>query len=240
VTIVVYSDDSILAINKPSGLPTLPDGYNPGAPHLKSELEPEYGHLWIVHRLDRDTSGLVILARNAEAHRVLNAQFEKHLVAKRYHALTCGCPEWDEKSVRLPLRPDGDRRHRSVVDSRGGKHADTDLHLLERLGDYALLEAIPHTGRTHQIRAHLAAAGLPVLGDVLYGGQPSLYRSKLDPGLTEGNNNSDALIQRCALHACSLDLAHPASGETIHLEAGYPADFDAALLALRSQRDKSA
>jgi len=230
---VIYVDHSILAINKPPGLPTLPDGYNPEAPHLKSVLEPEFGPLWIVHRLDRETSGLILVARNAEAHRVLNTKFEKRLVVKRYHALTCGAPDWNEQTVRLPLRPDGDRRHRSVVDSRNGKRAETEFHLLERLGNYALVEAVPRTGRTHQIRAHLAVANLPILGDELYGGQPVLYRSMLNPGPTAGKNNETALIQRCALHARSLDLVHPSSGEALHLEAPYPQDFTAALRALR-------
>jgi RluA family pseudouridine synthase len=231
--IIVYADDSILAINKPAGLPSLSDGYNPEAPHLKSVLEPEFGRLWIVHRLDRDTSGLTLLARSADAHRVLNSQFERRLIEKRYHALTCGCPDWDEKTIHLPLRPDGDRRHRSVVDPRQGKLAETEFHLLERLGDYALLEAIPRTGRTHQIRAHLAAARLPILGDELYGGQPALYRSIQKTMPTEGLKEAIALIQRCALHAHSLNFTHPASGEALYLEAPYPEDIAAALRALR-------
>jgi tRNA pseudouridine32 synthase / 23S rRNA pseudouridine746 synthase len=232
--VVVYADDSILAINKPVGLPTLPDGYNPDALHVKAVLAPEFGPLWIVHRLDRDTSGLLLLARNADAHRVLNTQFEKRQVAKRYHALTCGCPDWEEKTIHLPLRPDGDRRHRSVVDSHNGKRAETEFHLLERLVDYALLEAIPHTGRTHQIRAHLAAVRLPILGDELYGGQPKLIKSMLNPGHAGGIQNESALLQRCALHAHSLELTHPASGETLRLEAPYPEDFTVALQALRN------
>ena len=87
---VLWHDDSLLVVNKPAGLPSLPDGYQPTAPHLKSVLEPAFGPLWIVHRLDRDTSGVIVLARTAEAHRVLNTQFEKRQVTKVYHALVLG------------------------------------------------------------------------------------------------------------------------------------------------------
>jgi len=229
---ILYIDDYILAVNKPAGLPTLPDGYNPNTPHLKSILEPQYGRLWIVHRLDRDTSGVVLLARTPEAHRALNTQFETRQVTKLYHALVCTVPEWEEKTVRLPLRPNGDRRHRTVVSIKGGKTAVTKLHRLESLGRYALIEALPHTGRTHQIRAHLAAIDLPILGDALYGGQPALYLSMLKMGFSSQEAETP-LIQRCALHACSLDFMHPVLNESFHLEAPYSQDIDGALLPLR-------
>jgi len=231
--ILIYVDDFILAVNKPAGLPTLPDGYDPGAPYLKSVLDPEYGRLWIVHRLDRDTSGIVLLARTSEAHRALNTQFEMRQVTKRYHTLVCASPEWDEKIVKLPLRANGDRRHRTVVSTRRGKLAVTELHRLERLGRYTLIEALPHTGRTHQIRAHLAAIDLPILGDTLYGGEPALYLSNLKQGFLSRNEVERPLIQRCALHACSLDFVHPILGKSFHLEAPYPQDFDVTLRTLQ-------
>ena len=230
---LLYLNDSLIAVNKPAGLPSLPDGYNLSAPHLKSVLEPVYGRLWIVHRLDRDTSGVVLLARSAQAHRELNSRFEQHQVVKRYHAVVCGCPDWREKEVRLPLRPDGDRRHRTIVDEQRGKPSITEFHLLRSLGRYALVEASPHTGRTHQIRAHLAAIGLPILGDTLYGGQAGLFTSMIKPGFTCGSQKECALIERCALHAFSIDLPQPASAENLRLEAPYPKDFKAALRMLQ-------
>jgi RluA family pseudouridine synthase len=229
----LYLDDSYLAVNKPAGLPSLPDGYDSSAPHLKGLLEPLYGRLWIVHRLDRDTSGVLLLARSAVAHRELNRRFEQRQVVKRYHAVICGCPDWEQKEVRLPLRPDGDRRHRTIVDEQRGKPSTTEFHLLARLGRYALVEASPHTGRTHQIRAHLSAIGLPILGDTLYGGQAGLYTSMLKPGFTCGSQKECALIERSALHAFSLDLAHPERVENLHLEAPYPKDFKATLRMLQ-------
>lgn len=230
---IVYCDQFILAVCKPAGLPTLPDGYNPQLPHLKSALEPEYGRLWIVHRLDRETSGLVVLARTAAAHRSLNGQFDRRQVSKRYHALVCGAPDWQEKTVHLALRANGDRRHRTIIDETQGKPAETGFQVLERLGDFTSIEACPHTGRTHQIRAHLAEIGLPILGDTLYGGIPALALSTLKPGFAAEIETDRTLIQRCALHAKSLDMIHPDSNRPLHLEAAYPEDFDTALAMLR-------
>jgi 23S rRNA-/tRNA-specific pseudouridylate synthase len=150
----------------------------------------------------------------------LNIQFEKRQVAKVYHALVRGNPPWEVQTVRLPLALDGDRKHRTVIDPRHGKAAHTDLRCMERFPAAALVQATPHTGRTHQIRAHLAAIGLPILGDGLYGGTPS---------------EAMPIIQRLALHALRLDFAHPASGQALSLQAPYSQDFDQALHRLREQ-----
>jgi len=231
---ILYQDEALLVINKPAGLSTLPDGYNPSLPHIKSVLEQQYGPLWIVHRLDKDTSGVLLLARSAEAHRSLNTQFEKHLVSKVYHALVFGNPEWQEKTVSLPLRPNGDRQHRTVIDPRAGKPAVTHLRVLESFGHYCLLEAIPETGRTHQIRAHLSALGLSILGDKLYGkgnylqvgGKVRLPQQDQDPLIR--------LTESMGLHAWSVEITHPLSGERLKFTAPYPAELMAVLQQLRS------
>ncbi len=171
--LVIWHDDALLVVNKPAGLPTLVDGYDPQAPFLAGILKKDWDPLWIVHRLDRQTSGVIIFARTALAHRDLNIQFEKRLAQKTYHALVIGSPDWSEKSISLPLRANGDRKHRTVIDAQRGKAARTDFSLLETFADYALVAAQPRSGRTHQIRAHLAAIGHPIVMDLLYGPKSS-------------------------------------------------------------------
>ncbi len=126
-----------------------------------------------------------------------------------------GSPNWTEVEIRLPLRPNGDRRHRTVVDPSDGKTALTELLLLEQLSGYAFLQATPRTGRTHQIRAHLSAVGHPIVGN-------SLYRGKKIAG-----------FERLALHASALRIRHPGTGEEIEFTAELPADFKALLARLR-------
>jgi RluA family pseudouridine synthase len=226
---IIYQDATLLVVNKPAGIATLPDGYNPTLPHIKSILEQQYSRLWIVHRLDKDTSGVLVLARTAYAHRSLNTQFEQRQVSKVYHALVFGNPDWHETTVNMPLRPNGDRQHRTVVDPQNGKPAVTHLTVLERFGEHSLLQAIPETGRTHQIRAHLASLGFYIVGDKLYArridAQVQEKARKLDlpadSGLTMG------------LHAVSLELSHPLSGERLIFRAPYPAELAALIEYIR-------
>ncbi|MFZ6031075.1 MAG: RluA family pseudouridine synthase [Chloroflexota bacterium] len=220
---VLWQDEWLLAIHKPAGLPTLPDGYDKTALHVKSLLEAAFGRLWIVHRLDKDTSGVLLLARTAGVHRALNQQFDQHQVVKVYHALVVGSPQWDVRAIDAPLQPNGDRRHRTVPKA-GGKPAVTHARVLERLGAYTLIEARPTTGRTHQIRAHLGfVAGLPLVADALYG-------CKILP--------EDWPIARVALHACALTVTHPVHGKRLAVEAPYPDDFAGALAELRERTCK--
>jgi RluA family pseudouridine synthase len=232
--LVLFKDRDLLVINKPAGMLVLPDGYDPEAAHLKDILTPEFGDLWIVHRLDRQTSGVLLLARNSEAHRALNIQFENRQVTKVYHALVSGVPDWTRQMVELPLRADGDRRHRTVVDRRQGKTALTHFRVLERFGNYALIAAAPQTGRTHQIRVHLATLEHPIVVDDLYGDGHELYLSQFKRNYNASSRKAERpLLGRLGLHAFSMDFFHPKRKRNMAFQAPYPKDFSAALQQLR-------
>jgi RluA family pseudouridine synthase len=228
-----YIDNDLLVVNKPAGVLTLPNGYDPDIPHLGSILEPLYGRLWTVHRLDRETSGVILFARNPDAHRALNTQFERHQITKSYHALTAGNPSWENISVNLPLLSNVGRRHRSVVDHQRGKPSLTHLRVLERWGAYSLIEASPKTGRTHQIRAHLASQSLPVLVDPLYGDGQPLLLSAFKANYRKGKRPERPLLSRLGLHARSVRFQHPANFEWLTVQAPHPKDFATALRQLR-------
>ncbi|MRS04903.1 RluA family pseudouridine synthase [bacterium] len=215
---ILYQDDSIIAVNKPSGLLTIRDGYNPDLPTVKSEIEKDYGRCWIVHRLDKETSGVLLLARNEKAHKILNLAFENHQIRKTYHAIICGIPSEQKFTISSPLKVDGDRKHRTVVDLLNGKPAKSAIMVLESYNEYSLVEIKPESGYTHQIRAHLSFAGFPILGDKLY----------LKPGLPQTD-----LIFRTALHAFQITFDHPVTRSTTTIQAVYPQDFSTALATLK-------
>ena len=215
---LIYQDAEVVVLNKPAGLSVLPDGWEKDSSYLVKMLEEEYGKIFIVHRLDKTTSGVMVFARNAEAHRALNIQFENHEIQKIYRAIAEGGPKWDEHIAKHPLRVNVGHKHRTMVDEKNGVSAETRFKVLKRYpqsaADFAahvLLEASPMTGRTHQVRVHAYALGHPLLGDVLY-------------SAAETN-----LISRPALHAYSLTFTHPQTNERISFSVPYPADFETAL-----------
>lgn len=214
---IVYSDPHILVVNKPADLSVLPEGWDKSAPYLVQMLEEQFPKVWVVHRIDKVTSGMVVFALTAEAHRSLNIQFEKHDVEKEYHALVNGVPKWDEKLTKFPLRVNVGHKHRTMVDNRNGLRSETRFRLLERYQTAALVEASPLTGRTHQIRVHAYALGHPLLGDVLYSAPET------------------DVIPRPALHAFSLAFTHPETGKRVAFQADYPNDFQAAVNLLRGK-----
>lgn len=219
---VLYSDRWLVVINKPAGLLSIQDGYDLKAPHVRTLIESDFGRCWIVHRLDKETSGALMLARTKKAHRSLSILFEERRIFKEYRAVVAGTPHDDVFEINLPLRVNGDRYHRTVVDIEGGKPALTLIQVISSNRDWTLLNAQPKTGYTHQIRSHLSHIGFPILGDSLY--NPSVSKSKPE-------NNS--YINRVALHSYSLTFIHPFTTQEISFTAPYPPDFSTLLESLK-------
>lgn len=225
---VIYSDEDIVVLNKRSGILIAADRYDPDAPRLDVLAEKEFGKLFAVHRIDKDTSGLIVYARNAEAQRNLSMQFENRKVLKTYHALVYGHPMWEDLHVDLALQPDGDARHRTVPSKRYGKPSVTDFHLIGTCGPYSWIEAKPKTGRTHQIRVHLAANGLSIVCDPLYSGNQKPVRLSEFKKKWNGDEFEERpLLSRLALHAYKIEFTHPKTGEAVNFTADYPKDMDA-------------
>ena len=236
---MIYEDEDILVAVKPSGMPSVP-GLD-GRQSLQEWLmETRGGHaegIRAVHRLDMDTSGVILFARNAEAEVDLKRQFEEHTVRKTYMArlspadpqsLSSDVPTLkpgDKGKIELPLNPDYDERPRQKVDSSQGKPALTEYEVTS-VGKDGCIDILfyPHTGRTHQLRvhsAHLSGLGRPILGDLLYGGCGSVWSESGEsrPCL---NPNEPMEYHRLHLHARSITFRHPSTGETLTFSAPLP------------------
>ena len=218
---VVYQDADLVVIDKPAGLAAHPGPGHPdqtlvnGLLALCPDIQGIGGEIrpGIVHRLDKDTSGLMIAAKTEAAHHGLSQQIKDRLVHKGYLALVEGTPSPDSGVIDAPIGRDPRRRTRMAV-TAGGRESRTGYRLLEQAGRYSLLELQLHTGRTHQARVHLAWLGHPIFGDAVYG--------KRSP-----------LLPRHFLHAHSLAFAHPASGEPLEFSSSLPADLETVLEAAR-------
>ena len=211
---IIYEDKHLLVVDKPAGLSVLPDGWEKNSEYLVKMLQEQYGKIFIVHRLDKITSGVMVFARDAEIHRALNIQFENHEAQKTYHAILEGNPKWEEKVAKHPLRANVGHKHRTMVDDRNGKPSETRFRVMKRYQESALVEAKPMTGRTHQIRVHAYALGHPLVEDLLYGARDRYG------------------IPRPMLHAQSLSFTRPVSNEKVKFSAPHPADFEEALKIL--------
>jgi len=238
---VLYEDEHMLAINKPPDMVVHPaKGHQSGTlvnalvGHTQT-LSSAYGELraGIVHRLDRDTSGVILAAKTDAAHSALAKQFEARTVEKHYLAVVEREPQLDADLIDAPLGRS--RRHPEAMAIRhDGKPAQSIYRVQRRFRGFALLDVELLTGRTHQIRVHLVHIGHPVVADSLYGTRGALYRSDLlgrPPAEDE-----PPLIERQALHAHRIAIAHPATGERVEFTAPLPHDIEALLAALEELR----
>ncbi len=249
---ILFEDAVMIAFDKPSGLLIAPDRWDKTRENLMGLVHAKYGHgVANVHRLDADTSGLLLCAKTKPALDFLSGQFQSKTVQKKYLATAVVLPVEQAMKVVAPVRdgagllPDTftidlalgeDERQPGrmrIFKGRGGKDCVTEFTVLERFGKFVFLECRPLTGRTHQIRVHLAAAGTPILNDPFYGDpEIKLLLSELKRRY-KGRETEKPLISRLGLHASELTLKHPETREPITLTAPLPHEFEVALKYLR-------
>jgi len=205
---VIYQDEKIIAVNKSSGISIGGDRWDESKERLDRLIERDLKipKIFTVHRIDKETSGLVVFAKNGESHRSLSMAFEKRDVKKIYTAIVHGRPSWKETSCDLPLIPNGNKKHMTIINKYRGKKSLTHFYCLSICGNYSILQAIPETGRIHQIRVHLAALGHPIVCDELYGKMSPVKLSSFKRGYRGDPLEERPLLERLGLHAQELTL----------------------------------
>lgn len=239
---ILYEDDALAAINKPPGMVVHPaKGHWAGT--LTAALQFHFDQLsgaggptrpGIVHRLDRDTSGVIVVAKTDQVHLRLAEQFENRTVEKEYFAIGAGAPSRDRDIVDLPIGPHPYQREKMAVrrDHPQSREAQSYYEVVERFDGFAVFKVLPKTGRTHQIRLHLASIGCAVLCDRLYAGRAQITRGEL----SRQPADDLVLLDRQALHARRLKITHPVSGQPLEFVAPLAADIERTLAALRTLR----
>ena len=223
---IVYEDSDLLVVNKPKGMVVHPAAGNPCGTlvnallyHCGDSLSGIGGVIrpGIVHRIDKDTSGLLVVAKNDETHLALSTQLKDHTVSRVYSAIALGNFKQDKGTVDAPIgRHPIDRKKMAVLrNSESAREAVTHYEIIERYGDFTYIKCVLETGRTHQIRVHMSSIGHPLLGDEVYGGSNTKFEAK-----------NRALISGQCLHAGELSFNHPKTGEKLHFECSLPDYFE--------------
>ena len=232
---ILYEDKSLVAVNKPSGMVVHPSkGHWRGT--LAGALAFHFSQLsrvggatrpGIVHRLDRETSGVLVVAKTDAAHLALAKQFEQRTAKKQYFAILQGLPDHDRDIVDRPIGAHPYQREKMCIRSghSTSRDAKTFYEVCQRFNGFAVAHVYPKTGRTHQIRVHLSSIGTPVLCDRLYGGRSRITRGEIKQVIQSPHTAEEVLLDRLALHAMSLTLQHPVHGHTLELRAEVPEEL---------------
>jgi 23S rRNA pseudouridine1911/1915/1917 synthase len=231
---IIFENDDFVVVNKPAGMLSIPDRTQ-SEPSLKDMLIEKYGHIFTVHRLDKETSGIILFAKNDVAHKYFSAAFELRSVEKYYLGLVHGVPANKSGSIDAPISEHLVQKGLMVV-HKNGKPSLTDYELVEALGKYSLVKFRIHTGRTHQIRVHAKNIGHPIACDPLYGdGKPLLLSSiKKKYKLSKQEDEERPILNRVALHSYQLKFTD-AAGNAFDLVAELPKDIRALMQQLKKQ-----
>jgi 23S rRNA pseudouridine955/2504/2580 synthase/23S rRNA pseudouridine1911/1915/1917 synthase len=231
---ILYADDHLIAVAKPAGITVIPDRWNPTTGTLRSQVESKFGRVFVLHRLDRNTSGVVLFARNATTHRTLSIHFEERKIRKTYQAIVEGCPATNEGTIDTPIIF---KKGKASISSEG-KESITLYRILERFQGYSLISLQPITGRTHQIRIHCQASGFPLIVDPLYSERSEIYTSEIKGARFKSGkyHTQRPLINRTSLHAEKITCIHPHTNKELSIEAPLPKDIKACINQLRKWR----
>jgi 23S rRNA pseudouridine1911/1915/1917 synthase len=235
-SLIIFENDQLVAVNKPSGMLTIPDRHNVELPALSKYMKARYESVFIVHRLDRDTSGIVLFAKDEQTHRYLSELFLQRQVAKFYLGIIGGQLPKDSGTVELGIMDHPVVKGKMVGHAKG-KPSKTDYQVLEAFPQFSLVKLQIHTGRTHQIRVHMKSLGHPIAVDPLYGSDQPIYLSSIKKKYKLGRNveSETPILNRLALHAYQLKF-NLSDGTRIELEAPLPKDISALLQQLRKQQ----
>ena len=229
---IIFENSDFVVVNKPAGLLTIPDRAQSGD-SVKSILKKKYGQIFTVHRIDKETSGLIVFAKNETAHKFLSQEFEERAVEKLYLGIVQGKMINKEGTIELPLMEHPGRSGFMIVNKKG-KVAITHYKVLEELGPYSLVQFDIHTGRTHQIRVHMQNAGHPIACDPLYGNAQPIFISsfKRNYKLSQSEEEERPILHRLGLHAYQLRFKDD-KGNAFSFEAGMHKDMKALMQQLR-------
>jgi 23S rRNA pseudouridine955/2504/2580 synthase/23S rRNA pseudouridine1911/1915/1917 synthase len=230
--IIIFENDSLVVVNKPSGLLTVPDRFDGNLPSLKRMLRDKYGEIFVIHRIDRDTSGIIMFAKNDVAHKFYSMAFEERSIQKKYLGLVHGTPLQTSGTIDKPIAQHPVLKGKMYI-HRLGKASVTHYRVVQNFGLYSLVEWQIETGRTHQIRVHMQDLGHPIVCDELYGTADPILLSRIKRKfkLSKNEEAERPLLNRLALHASSLEFTSQ-EGEQIHLEAPLFKDMQATLTQL--------
>lgn len=232
---IIFEDNDLIVVNKPSGWLSIPDRFDPSKPNLISFFQKLNKSVLIVHRIDRETSGLIIFAKNEDAHRSLNQQMMDKTAEKYYWALTEGVVSPPIGEINKPIAESMTRAGTMLIANRG-KDSLTTYQTIENFKHFTLLEVRIHTGRMHQVRVHLQSIGYPLAVDSIYGRRESIAITDIKTKklhLQKYQTEAKPMIDRITLHAKKLIISHPVSNEIMTFEAPIHKDFKAVLDQLR-------
>lgn len=229
---ILFEDDFLIALNKPSGLLVLPHRTKP-EPNIKQILEKIYGEIWMVHRLDRDTSGVLLVAKDANTHRLLNIDFQNKQVEKTYWALVNGKPNPAAATITLKIAENPANKG-TYMTTPAGAEAITHYETVQNFRLFSLMSIQLETGKTHQIRVHMKAIGHPLAVDPIYGKEPQtgIFLSQIKRNFKFSQTEERPIINRLTLHAKEIQFIHPVTKQHMKIEAPLPKDFSVMLKLL--------